>query len=138
MKKVWSVIYSKKFPKAKQCGFSIFYSQDHYKKFIPGFDSYLTLLTLLIRSLVAEQPHLWTRFLLSDWVWLKSKKKKQKKKQTKTKQKKQKKTECNSPCNYIFLSIAKSYILSSLRLEVLHQYIVRLGLFPPVLKQIHA
>ena len=57
MKKVWSVIYSnKKFPKAKQCRFSIFYSQDHCKniyqdsfcyEFIPGFNSYLTLLTWL-------------------------------------------------------------------------------------------
>ena len=46
----------KKFPKAKQCRFSIFYSQDHYKnvyqvsfcfEFIPEFDSYLTSLTWL-------------------------------------------------------------------------------------------
>ena len=57
MKKIWSVIYSnKKFPKAKQWGFSTFYSQDNYKnvyqvsfcyEFIPGFDSYLTLLSWL-------------------------------------------------------------------------------------------
>ena len=58
MKRVWSVIYSnkKKFPKAKQCGFFIFYWQDHYKnvyqvsfcyEFIPGFESYLTSLTCL-------------------------------------------------------------------------------------------
>ena len=62
-----SLVQIKKFPKAKQCGFSIFYSQDHHKKvyqvsfcyeFIPGFDSYLTLLSLLIRSLVSEQPNL--------------------------------------------------------------------------------
>ena len=46
----------KKFPKAKQCRFLIFYSQDHYKnvyqvsfcfEFIPEFNSYLTSLTWL-------------------------------------------------------------------------------------------
>ena len=62
MKRDWSVIYSnkKKIPKAKQGGFLIFYWQDHYKnvyqvsfcyEFIPGFESYLTLLTYALKTM---------------------------------------------------------------------------------------